>query len=71
MIYGDVADFLSTFIDIAEDNRLFDYGCLDDGSMESFNNELHKFNHLYKCYFFNKDRLSFMINNYEIIYNIL
>lgn len=67
MIYGDIADFISTFIDYEETNELFDYRCLDNDSPESYNNELHKFNHLYKCYFFNKDRLSFMINNYEIV----
>lgn len=57
MIYGDVSDFLSTFIDLTDKNDLFDYKCIDDGSMESYSNELHKFNHLYKCYFYYKNGL--------------
>lgn len=67
MIYGDIADFLSTFIDYDELNEAFDYDAFESGTLESYKKELHKFNHLYKCYFFNKDRLVFMINNYEII----
>lgn len=67
MIYGDIADYLSTFIDCEETNELFDYESLDNNLPEAYKNELHKFNYLYKCYFFNKNRLAFMINNYEII----
>ena len=67
MIYGDVADYLSTFIDCEETNELFNYESLDNNLPESYKSELHKFNYLYKCYFFNKNRLAFMINNYEII----
>ena len=67
MIYGDISEFLSTFVDYEELNELFDYERINDNLPETYKKELHKFNHLYKSFFFNEDRLVFMINNYEIV----
>ena len=66
MIYGDVADFIPTIIDYDELNENFDLESIDDYLPEKIKKELHKFNHLYKLYFFNKNRIVYMINNYEI-----
>ena len=67
MIYGDVADYLATIIDYKELDKPFDFDAFKNNSNESYINELHKFNYFYKCYFFNNNRLVFMINNYEIV----
>ena len=61
MIYGNVGDYLSTFIDCREINELFNYESLDNSIPEAYKKELHKFNYLYKCCFFN------MNNNYKVI----
>ena len=66
MNYDNVTDYLSSFIDCEEKNENFDYDSLNNDNPENFKNELHKFNHLYNCFFFSNNRLLFMINNYEI-----
>lgn len=59
MLYGEIRQFLGTFIDIEEKNEFFDYNLNESSSPEDYTNELHKFNHMYNSFF--------MFNNYEIL----
>lgn len=67
MSYGDVADYLSTFIDYDELNEEFDYSFNLKSTNDIALHELHKFNKVYKSFFFYQNRLVYMINNYEIV----
>lgn len=67
MSYGDVAYYLSTFIDYNELNEEFDYSFNLKSTNDVALQELHKFNKIYKSFFFYKNRLVCMINNYEIV----
>ena len=59
MLYGEIRQFLGTFIDIEEKNEAFDYNLNESSSHEDYTNELHKFNHIYNSFF--------VFNNYEIL----
>lgn len=61
MIYKEIEQFLSTFIDTEEKDEPFDYSLNQNSTIEDYNNELHKFNNLYNCFF--------VFNNYDILLN--
>lgn len=67
MSYGAIANYLSTFIDYSELNEEFDYSFNLNSTNDIALQELHKFNKIYKSFFFYKNRLVYMINNYEIV----
>ena len=67
MLYSEIRQFLSTFIDIEEKNESFDYNLNDSSSLDNYTNELHKFNQIYNSFFMFNNRLVYMFNNYEIL----
>lgn len=67
MLYGDIADYLKTFVDVDKQNESFDYNLNEMSSLEMHLDELHKFNQIYDSFFLFDNRLVYMINNYEIL----
>lgn len=69
MIYGEIKNFLSTFIECDTIENDFDYTLNECSSDEQYNIELKKFNKLYNLYFIHKGKLVYCINNYNIVLN--
>lgn len=67
MLYGEIKEYLETFIECDTLNEKFDYSINNESSPDIYLKELKKFNNTYNLFFMNKGRLVFMINNYEII----
>lgn len=67
MLYGEIKEYLETFIECDTLNEKFDYSINNESSPDIYLKELKKFNNTYNSFFMNKGRLVFMINNYEII----
>lgn len=67
MLYGEIKEYLETFIECDTLNEKFDYSINNESSPDIYLKELKKFNTTYNSFFMNKGRLAFMINNYEII----
>ena len=67
MLYGEIKEYLETFIECDTLNEKFDYSINNESSTDIYLKELKKFNNTYNSFFMNKGRLVFMINNYEII----
>ena len=67
MLYGEIKEYLETFIECDTLNEKFDYSINNESSPDIYLRELKKFNNTYNSFFMNKGRLVFMINNYEMI----
>ena len=67
MLYGEIKEYLKTFIECDTLNEKFDYSINNESSPDIYLKELKKFNNTYNSFFMNKGRLVFMINNYEIM----
>lgn len=67
MLYGEIKEYLETFIECDTLNEKFDYSINNESSPDIYLKELKKFNNTYNSFFMNNGRLVFMINNYEII----
>ena len=67
MLYGEIKEYLETFIECDTLNEKFNYSINNESSPDIYLKELKKFNNTYNSFFMNKGRLVFMINNYEII----